>query len=162
MMRVLVAIEPGPAAEAVVLATSHLVGAADEVHLLTVIQREALRVKGSHRRAVPAEGPTGSAVDRAHHLHWLTALGARLLGDRAYWTAHVRFEDDVTETILDVADEVQAHGIAVGSSRGGPARALAGCITDALLRESPVPVLVIRQGMQVPERPARAPSVLRA
>ncbi len=75
---------------------------------------------------------------------YLKDLCAKIELDEARVTYLVR-EGGVAETILEVADTMQADLIAMSThGRSGPSRWLMGSITDRILRHSPIPVLAIR------------------
>ena len=75
---------------------------------------------------------------------YLKEMCAKLEMDEARVNFLVR-EGDVTQLILDVAQEVQADLIAMSThGRSGALRWLLGSVTDRIVRHSPIPVLAIR------------------
>jgi nucleotide-binding universal stress UspA family protein len=174
-MRVLVAIDRGPVSEEVLAAAAHLIGEADEAHLLTVVHPKEVRETvphhgGAHRSeqsyisspggqlmesrisvTVPAEDAT-QAVERvrtelARDLH---ELAARLLPDVECHT-HVEVDEDAASAILQQARRLEVHGIAIGTrERGSVKRALLGSVAEEVMRHAPVPVLIVREGLEIP------------
>jgi nucleotide-binding universal stress UspA family protein len=54
-------------------------------------------------------------------------------------------QDDVAETILDLATEVKARLLIIGARRRSPVgKALLGSVAQALILEADVPVLVVK------------------
>lgn len=62
---------------------------------------------------------------------------------------HVEVADDVPDAIVELAEQVGANTIAIGThGRGGLRRALLGSVAEEVIRKSNVPVFVIREGMR--------------
>ena len=75
---------------------------------------------------------------------YLKEMCAKIEMDQARVTYLVR-EGDVTETILETANVMQADLIAMSThGRSGALRWLLGSVTDRIVRHSPIPVLAIR------------------
>jgi nucleotide-binding universal stress UspA family protein len=174
-MRVLVAVDDSPVREEVAAAAAHLLDTHDEVYLLTVIDpreiRETIMNDGSAGRTVPVGYPTSSGISLTVHqptraiAEDVTQAAQRVEGERAealaalaarhlpYIRHHVRVEvgADVAGCILRVAQELGAHGIAMGTrGRGALPQVLLGSVAEQVLRRSAVPVMIVRSGMQVP------------
>lgn len=71
---------------------------------------------------------------------------------RRYPEAQVRVRrGEVTGVILDAARDLDAHLIVMGThGRGGISRALLGSVAEGVVRRSPVPVLLVREGHTPP------------
>jgi nucleotide-binding universal stress UspA family protein len=178
-MRVLVAIDGSPVSEEVLAASAHLLDATDEIHVLTVINPhevhetvsaggtavhvESQIIPTADGRVVPSQivvptpiESTTQAGERVHarHLEELEALVQRTLPAQDSWHPHVVMHRHPAEAILHVAAELGVHGIAMGThGRSGIAHALLGSVAEHVVRHSPVPVLVVRQGLRVPRTP---------
>jgi len=180
-MRVLIAIDGSAVSEQVLAAAAQLLHPTDELHLFTVIDPDEAQetvsrgpgpmkveafnwgtvsgavVPSGFVRHVAAESPT-QAAERVHatHLRTLEELAAKVLPATFVWQAHVRAASDPAEAIIHVAQDLKVHGIAMGTrGRGAIAHALLGSVAEEVIRHSPVPVLIVREGMRVP-RPADA------
>jgi nucleotide-binding universal stress UspA family protein len=180
-MRVLIAIDGSPVSEEVLAAAAHLLDDDDEIHVLTVTNPKEIHetisegaslthveprnlgtVGGSvlpSQMIVPTPAETATqAGERLHaqHLRELEAFVRRTLPQRYHWQAHVVAGSDAAAAILHQAEQLQAHGIAMGTrGRGGIAHALLGSVAEHVVRHAMVPVLIVRQGMHVP-RPGGA------
>jgi nucleotide-binding universal stress UspA family protein len=179
-MRVLVAIDGSAVSEEVVAASAHLLDESDEIHVMTVIDPhevhetvsagastahvESLSVPTADGRVVPSQmvvrTPAESvtqASERVHarHLQQLETLVRHVLPARDRWQPHVVISGQPADAILQLADELRVHGIAMGThGRSGVAHALLGSVAEHVVRHSPVPVLVVRQGLHIPRLPA--------
>jgi nucleotide-binding universal stress UspA family protein len=95
-----------------------------------------------------AEG-RDQAIERAHNdaQEDLQRTGARCLAGVPFRIV-VTSGDDAARGLINVASTEGANFIAVGAHRsGGLRRAVLGRVGEAVVRESPVPVLVVRPGM---------------
>lgn len=175
-MRVLVAIDGGPASEEVLAAAAHLLDPSDEIHVLTVISPhevhetvsggptavhvESQSIPTADGRVVPSQIVVRTPVEtatqagervHARHLEQLDAAVRRTLPARDTWQSHVVMNSDPAAAIIGLATDLKAHGIAMGTrGRGGVASALLGSVAEHVVRHSPVPVLIVRQGLHVP------------
>ncbi len=175
-MRVLIAIDGSAVSEEVLAAATHLLDVDDEIHVLTVTNPREIHETISegasishieHRNIGTVDGnvlpsemvvrdPVESATQagerlHAQHLRELEAFVRRALPDRLHWQAHVVAGSDAASSILHEAEQLQVHGIAMGTrGRGGIAHALLGSVAEHVLRHASVPVLIVRQGMRVP------------
>ncbi len=178
-MRILVAIDRGPASEEVAAAVAHLTTAADEIHLLTIVHpkevSETVPRTGGLTRSVPMRVPTGTgglinaemairvpAEDgsqavlrvKAAHAAYLHELASRLLPD-VESHVHVEVDEHPATAILRRIVDVEAHGVAIGTrDRGTVKRALLGSVAEEVMRKAPVPVLIVREGIAVPRAEA--------
>lgn len=178
-MRILVAIDRGPVSEEVAAAVAHLTTAADDIHLLTVVHPrevgETVPRTGGLTRAVPIRIPTGngglingemavpiSAEDgsqavlrvKAAYTAYLHDLASRLLPN-VESHVHVEVDEHPATAILRRVVELEAHGVALGTrDRGTVRRALLGSVAEEVMRNAPVPVLIVREGIAVPRAEA--------
>ena len=86
---------------------------------------------------------------RAERLAQLNGIASRHLEGVTY-SALVESDEHTAHAIAERAREIGAAMIVTGThGRSGISRALLGSVAERLVRESPVPVLVVRQGMAV-------------
>jgi nucleotide-binding universal stress UspA family protein len=100
----------------------------------------------------PMFDPTPDELLRQQEMAYLEDVSRRL---GAIW------DGPITRTMLEVpvADALTYHAEMIGASlivlsthgRGGVARAWLGSVTDRLIRQSPVPTLVVRPGPDAPD-----------
>ena len=177
-MRVLLAVDGSDASDDVAAAAANLFQETDEFQLLTVIEPrqvhetygsdtppggERLIATGGEFGTVlmhqpgggdPVEGVAQASIRvESEYRRALEALAERQLPPPRHWTAHVVIDDHPADAILAFAAEIGAHGIAMGTrGRGQIASALLGSVAEDVIRRSPIPVVIVRQGMRVPER----------
>jgi nucleotide-binding universal stress UspA family protein len=178
-MRILVALDgskPGEEAVKVIAPWARSAGA--EVTLLTVVDPERVHdtfypsghahaltprgtASGTTVRGV-AEPPPRAAEDRTQALErvrieaeeYLQRQADELLKD-ATSRVHVEWAAEAAPSIADYAETWGAHVIAIGThGRSGLTNVLLGSVAQAVIRLSKVPVLVVREGMRVPEAAA--------
>jgi nucleotide-binding universal stress UspA family protein len=173
-MHVLVALDGGPVDEAVCLAAGYLCKPhRDSAVLLSVISPDDVRetASASRRPAAAAQAmPDGTlfnsrlepkvslAEDRSQAMQRviqerevvLRSLGARYFNQIPVET-HVLVARDTAHAIVEHAKTVGADGVAVGARRQSSlSEAVLGSVASAVIRTSPVPVLVLREGMLRP------------
>ncbi len=99
-------------------------------HHIEAIVAEAALATGDGAAVTPS-GTTPSASDNQD-------------GDRAM-SLHVRLSDDVADALIQVAVDVEAQLIVVGTrARGRVSRLILGSVAEALVQNAPLPVLVAR------------------
>lgn len=174
-MRVLVAVDGGRYSEEIMEAVAHLMRDSDEVHVLSVVDPSAARdtysasggpARHTSGQVVTAIGSTmpsqelrrGSVESAAQaaqrlvserHGH-LEALLHRVPGTRS-WRIHIELDPAPAEAVIRWAQELAVHGIAMGTrGRGGVAHMLLGSVAEYVIRRATVPVLVVRDGLEVP------------
>lgn len=89
------------------------------------------------------------AIDRARaeRIDYLEKMASSYL-DGVQHEAHVEGSNDPAEAIAEFAGRVGVQLVVVGShGRTGIRRALLGSVVQGIIRRSPVPVVVVRQGM---------------
>lgn len=170
-MRVLVALDGGPLDEALCRASAYLCERGrDNAVLVTVLDPSVARetMSASSRTGVPPPGATTSGLSL--NLPSVTPVPAeardqavqrvvseqesRLHDLTAAFFGHVPTEvrivlaDDPARAIVEQADHEGVDGIAVGAKRRSGLAGLLGTVASAVVRTSPVPVLVIREGMR--------------
>lgn len=80
---------------------------------------------------------------------YLSAIAARELTGIAS-EVRIEWSDQTADAIVDYAEEQGADLIAIGThGRSGMTRALMGSVADAVVRRSPVPVMLVREGMRL-------------
>lgn len=170
-MRVIVALDGGPLDTAVCNASAYLCEEGrDTVVLATIVgTREAREtISSSARTGSPPPSATPSGVSLpidptpARASETRDQAVQRVIDDRviqlrglaekhfSHVPSQVRVEidDDVPGAIIRVAREAGANGVAVGARRQSSlSTALLGSVATDLVRNSPVPVLIIREGM---------------
>jgi nucleotide-binding universal stress UspA family protein len=178
-MRIMVALDgskPGEHAVEMVAAWARAAGA--EAVLLTVLNPEEVHdtfratgyvhaltpqgtASGQALRGVAAVEPI-AAEDRTQALErarveaeeYLQAQADRLLKD-VITRVHVGWSDDAAQAIAEYAERSGAQLIAIGThGRSGVSSVLLGSVAQAVIRHSTVPVLVVREGMKIPEEAA--------
>lgn len=172
-MRVLIALDRSPLRSEVVAAAAHLLGREDEAILLTVVDPADVRETVSHAASrelpdgfdilvgsdlLPLRGPVALAEDSLQaservraKIDWELEGLARQLSSGTRYQTRVEVDDDVASCILGLAADLRVHGIAMGTrGRGRVSSALLGSVALEVLQRSSVPVLIVRQGMQVP------------
>lgn len=97
----------------------------------------------------PAAESHGQALERAHTEReeaLLSLVDASLAGVDA--RVHVLSDDDTAQAVAQYGLEIKADMIAVGThGRSGLSRALMGSIAERIIRESELPVIVVKPGM---------------
>lgn len=174
-MRVLVALDGSTLAERALVAAAPLVTAeGGEIILIEVLDPHAVHStvsSGGHRvhepeqrsarlaiRGAPAEPQRALAEDRGQALEAartgaeleLRAAAARCLPPGVTRSIHVEWSDDTAGAIAKCAEDCAANLIAVGThGRSGLGQVLLGSVTTALVRRSPVPLLVVGESMRL-------------
>lgn len=174
-MRVLAAVDGGRYSEEIMEAVAHLVRDGDEVHVLSIVDpgaaRDTYSASGGPAQHTPGHvvtatgqtmpsqdlrrGSVESAAQAAQRLvnerrGHLEALLHRVPGTRR-WQIHVDVDSAPAEAIIRTADQLRVHGIAMGTrGRGGVAHMLLGSVAEYVIRRASVPVLVVRDGLEVP------------
>jgi nucleotide-binding universal stress UspA family protein len=171
-MLAIVALDGGPADRDVVAAAAFVLHPdRDEVRLLTVLdESEVEETRGRARisatlpqattggqtlpitqASVPVAEGRDQAVERARieHTTYLEKL-APLLGDIPYKC--IVDIGEPAEKIVEQAKELDAGGIAMGtrSKRSRLRSAVFGSVAEEVVRTSPVPVLVVKEGTAAP------------
>lgn len=140
-MNILIATDGSPAAEAAVVAGVELAESQGaQVVFLHVVDPIDLRVKAAHGESEFQEPPGDADSDEI--------LTAAAIVAEAHGVEHeleLRVNSGLTvETIVAVAEEIDAELIAVGSNRHGAiATALLGSVSHELLKRATRPVLVV-------------------
>lgn len=170
-MRVLVALDGGPLDEALCRSSAYLCERGrDTAVLVTVLDPAVARetVSASSRTGVPPPSATASGL--ALNLPTVAPVPAedrdqavqRVVDEHESRLRHFTSEffehvptgvrvvlsDDAAKAIIEQAEEEGVDGIAVGARRRSGLAALLGTVASAVVRSSPVPVLVIREGMR--------------
>ena len=144
--RILVPLDLLPAGEAklpVAEAQARAFGA--EIILLHVL----------NERDASSEGVTPS---EAHAHAYLDAISLRLRSEGLVAQPLIRF-GGVAQTVLDVARELKADLIIIGTNmRGGLSRLFPGAIADEIVHNAPCPVLLVRPALETapPAPPVRS------
>lgn len=165
-MRVLVAHDGGEAGDRALVAMANWARSSDaEVHLVTVLKpgeaRETSRGSVLHAMT-PAATTSGQLLHATEPLPTLaetrsqaatglideTKQHLRDIASRALdgvaVTVHADINEHVAEAIIELAGELKAELIAVGThGRTGISHALMGSVAEKVVRQSPLPVLVI-------------------
>lgn len=165
-MRVLIAIDGGPVSGEVLEGIGKILGSGDEVHVLSVIDPREIHETISQTGPTHLEGPalstrlgaTSSVVRRlpaedvaqaaervdVEHLRSIEAMADEHLPAAVRWTAHVHAVEHPAQAILDLADELHADLIGVGTrARRDIVQALLGSVAEQVIRGSERPVIVI-------------------
>jgi nucleotide-binding universal stress UspA family protein len=133
---------------------------------LTMARKYDATVVLLHVYAVPIyafpDGALLSTANLANELSNAAQIGldraARELSGRGVQISPVLREGSAEDEILSVAEEVGADLIVVGThGRRGLTRALLGSVSESVLRDSKVPVLVVPAGERSPEQAASPP-----
>ena len=173
-MSLLVAIDQSPVAAELLIAIAPYLGrTSTEAHLATIVEEgEIRRARGGGSAGAPERGggdlsggrlpigatPTSTTVTRSQaiqqvvdeHRGELRALASEHLPGLPV-QVHVEVADDVPGAIVELAEQLGANAIAVGThGRGGLRRALLGSVAEEVIRKSNVPVFVVREGMRPP------------
>ena len=165
-MRVLVAHDGGEAGDRALSAIANWAGTSQaEVHLVTILNpgeaHDTSRGDLVHSMT-PAATTTGQllhsgeplptlAEDRSQAVSWVLTETKEKLHDVASRllpgievTVHADINERVAEAIIELAETLQAELIAAGThGRTGISHVLMGSVAERLVRQSPVPVLVI-------------------
>lgn len=166
-MRVLIAYDGGEAGEKALAAIAPwAIDSGAEVHMVKVLKPKEIHetaFSSAPHTPVPAgtvtgvllgtKGPTPHlAEDRSQALvsareiaeEQLSAVGVRVFGSTPV-TVHVEIADhDAADAIISVATKLGAAVIAIGThGRTGLQHAILGSVAEAVVRRSPVPVLVV-------------------
>ncbi|MBI5947469.1 MAG: universal stress protein [Chloroflexi bacterium] len=170
-MKVLVAVDGGETSERVLAAIAGWAAATSaDVHLLTVLHPKdvhaTLASRGFGHSLTPQgtasgsilraeEPPAVAAEDRTQALERVTQetaarlrelVASTLPGVQA--TMHVEASDKTAEEIVNQASHLGVELIAMGThGRRGVARAMLGSVAEEVVRNSPVPVLVVGPAM---------------
>jgi nucleotide-binding universal stress UspA family protein len=178
-MRILVALDgskPGEHAVAMVAGWARAAGA--EAVLLTVLNpdevHDTFRATGYTHALTPQGTASGQALSgvetvapiaaenrtqaleraRVEAEEYLQAQADRLLKD-VITRVHVEWSDDPAQAIAGYAESCGAQLIAIGThGRSGVSSVLLGSVAQGVIRRSTIPVLVVREGMKLPEQPA--------
>ena len=140
--RVVVALDGSAVAETVIPFILDIAGPLDMEVILTrvIVPPEPLIVEGSVQLAV--EDPEEARVDAEEYL---AALAAELRGKAVRTRTQVRKGRRPAEEIVEMAREAEADLIAMTThGRSGLGRLLFGSVAEAVLRESKLPVLLLR------------------
>lgn len=135
---------------------------------LALARRGAMRIAlvHVHQLVVPAPAPAGGAlydpgVDaliREEEEAYLADIAHRLA---AVWDGPITqtlLEAPIAEGLCRYAEEINTALIVLSThGRGGIARAWLGSVADRLLRQSPVPILVVHPGEAPPDLSAEPP-----
>lgn len=140
--RVVVALDGSAVAEAVIPFILDIAGPLDMEVILArvVVPPEPLIVEGSVQLAV--EDPEEARVDAEEYL---AGLAAELRGKGVRARTQVRTGRSPAAEIVEMAHEAEADLIAMTThGRSGLGRLLFGSVAEAVLRESKLPVLLLR------------------
>jgi len=168
-MKILVALDGSPLSELALKAVAPLLRQpGNEAVLLRVVGDADIRqtyATGPSLRApaplptafVPSEPPPRAAEDRGQAIERVNAQAAEYLTTTARSVLEgipvrvaVEWSDKEADGIAQAAAREQADLIAIGThGRSGILRSALGSVADGVVRQSKVPVIVVRDGMTV-------------
>jgi nucleotide-binding universal stress UspA family protein len=170
-MRVLIAIDGGPVSGEVLAGAAAVLRGDDEVHIVSVIDPNEIHETISARGPVHVEGraidsqlgatasvvrhlPAEDVIQAAErvdteHLRAIEGLAKHFLPSATSWTAHVQSGEHPAGVILDIADEIAAEMLVVGTrARRDIVQALLGSVAEQVIRGTMLPVVVIHTSTQ--------------